>query len=300
MQTSINPTPLTFGKLLGRAISLYPTHRAILLRTAAIFYLPAAALSFLFAEDLATSFLLSLVFWPVDGIVSLSLITHCIDSLHGRPLAISPAVKRGLRRLPAYMGLSVAVLVVLSGVAFILAAPVWIGLLYSGVSLAEILDAFSTPANPDQVDIVFRVLGSALWGGTGLCLSGLLIPAVLFYLSTRWRFAEAALMTEGTGPLESLRRSWSLSRGFVLRTLGYLLLIVIVMGLVGGVIGAALNFAVDALAPTTDQSRMIGFSLAFSRLLSIIVMPFYVTAIVLYYFDLRVRKEKYNFGVVQE
>ena len=257
MQTSINPTPLTFGKLLGRAISLYPTHRAILLRTAAIFYLPAAALSFLFAEDLATSFLLSLVFWPVDGIVSLSLITHCIDSLHGRPLAISPAVKRGLRRLPAYMGLSVAVLVVLSGVAFILAAPVWIGLLYSGVSLAEILDAFSTPANPDQVDIVFRVLGSALWGGTGLCLSGLLIPAVLFYLSTRWRFAEAALMTEGTGPLESLRRSWSLSRGFVLRTLGYLLLIVIVMGLVGGVIGAALNFAVDALAPTTDQSRMI-------------------------------------------
>ena len=299
MHTTSTPTPLTFGKLLTRAITLYPTHRAILLRTAAIFYLPASALSFLYAEDLTTSFLLSLVLWPVDAIVNLSLIIHCIDSLHGRPLAISPAVMRGLRRLPAYMGLSVAVSAVISGVAIVLAAPVWVGLLNSGVSLADILDAFSTPANPDQVDIVFKVLGSALWGGTGLCLFGLLIPAVLFYLSTRWRFAEAALMTEGTGPLESLRRSWSLSRRFVLRTLGYLLLIVIAMGLVGGVIGAALNYAVDALAPAADQSKMIGFSLAFSRLLSIIVMPFYVTAIVLYYFDLRVRKETYDFENVQ-
>ena len=74
-------TPQTFGKLLTRAITLYPTHRAILLRTAAIFYLPAAALSFLFAENLATSFLLSLVLWPVDGIVNLSLIIHCSDAL---------------------------------------------------------------------------------------------------------------------------------------------------------------------------------------------------------------------------
>ena len=300
MQTSPPPTPLTFGKLLTRAITLYPTHRAILLRTAAIFYLPVAALSFPFVDNLTTNFLFSLVFWPVDAIVSLSLIVHCIDSLHGRPLSVRTAVMRGLPRLPAYIGLGVTVSAVTSAIALVLAAPLWVGFLNSGVSLDELLDAFAVPATPGQVDTVFSVLGSALWGGTGLCLSGLLIPTVLFYLAARWRFAEIALMAEGTGPLQSLRRSWNLSRGFVLRTLGFFLLIIIVMGIIGGLVGGFVGFAATILAPAADQSRMFGFNYAFSKLLSIISAPFYVTVFVLYYFDLRVRKEQYDFEVVQE
>lgn len=300
MQTPSTPTPLTFGKLLTRAITLYPTHRAILLRTAAIFYLPVAALSYLLVDNLTTNLLFSLVFWPVDAIVSLALIVHCIDSLHGRPLAVRTAVTRGLPRLPAYIGLGVIVSAVTGAVALALAAPVWVGFLNSGVSLVEILDAFSVPANPDQMDVVFSVLGSALWGGTGLCLSGLLIPAALFYLAARWRFAEIALMAEGTGPLQSLRRSWNLSRGFVLRTLGLFLLIVIVLGIIGGLIGGFVGFATGSLTPAADQSKMFGFNYALSKLLSIFAAPFYVTVFVLYYFDLRVRKEHYDFEVVQE
>ena len=45
------------------------------------------------------------------------------------------------------------------------------------------------------------------------------------------------------------------------------------------------------------NQRKIGFNDAVSKLLSIITTPFYITAIVLYYFDLRVRKERYDFGV---
>ena len=184
-------------------------------------------------------------------------------------------------------------------VALALAAPVWVGFLNSGVSLAEVLDAFSVPVNPDQVDVVFSVLGSALWGGTGLCLSGLLIPAALFYLAARWRFAEIALMAEEMGPMQSLRRSWNLSRGFVLRTLGLFLLIVIVLGITGGLIGGFVGFATGSLSPAADQSKMFGFNYALSKLLSIISAPFHVTVFVLYYFDLRVRKENYSFEVVQ-
>ena len=298
MQTLPTPTPQTFGKLLTRAITLYPTHRAILLRTAAIFYLPVAALSFLFVDNLTTNLLFSLVFWPIDAIVNLSLIVHCIDSLHGRPPAIRTAVMRGLPRLPAYIGLGVIISAVTGAVALVLAAPLWVGFLNSGVSLDELLDAFAVPATPGQVDVVFSVLGSALWGGTGLCLSGLLIPTVLFYLAVRWRFAEIALMAEGMGPLESLRRSWNLSRGFVLRTLGYLLLILIMMGIIGGLIAAFAGFATVSLAPAADQAGMFGFNYAVSKLMFIIAAPFYVSAIVLYYFDLRVRKEKYDSGIV--
>ena len=298
MQASSTPTPSTIGQLLARAIALYPTHRGVLLRTAAIFYLPVAVLSLLLIDNLTTSILISLLVWPVDSIVILSLIAHCIDVLHGHPLAIRTAAMRGLRRLPAHIGIGVAMVVVFSGVVLVLAAPIWVGFLNSDLSLAEISVAFSAPANPGQAELVFKVLGSALWGGTGICLSGLLIPIPLFYLSTRWRVAEVALMAEGTGPLQSLRRSWNLSRGFVLRTIGYLLLILFVMGLVGGVIGLAVDSAVKALFPAVDQARMFGLSFAVSKLLYIIAAPFHVTAVVLYYFDLRVRKEKYDFGVV--
>ena len=160
----------------------------------------------------------------------------------------------GLRRLPAHIGMTPAATAVFSGVALLLAAPVWVGFLNSDLSLDEISDAFSAPANPGQVELVFKGLGSALWGGTGICLSGLLIPIPLFYLSTRWRVAEVALMAEGTGPLQSLRRSWNLSRRFVLRTTGYPLLILFAMGLVGGVIGLTEDAAVDALFPELDHS----------------------------------------------
>ena len=152
-----------------------------------------------------------------------------------------------------------------------------------------------------RLDVVFSVLGSALWGGTGLCLSGLLIPAALFYLAARWRFAEIALMAEGTGPLQSLRRSWNLSRGFVLRTLGYFLFIIIIMGIIGGLIGGFVGFAHPIiLSPAADQSKMLGFNYALSKLLSIIAAPFYVTVFVLVLLrSMRVRKEKYDFEVAQ-
>ena len=105
-------------------------------------------------------------------------------------------------------------------------------------------------------------------------------------------------MAEGTGPLDSLGRSWNLSRDFVLRTAGYLILLSIGMGLVG-LVGALVEFAVAALAPAVDQSWKSGLNSAVSNLLSIITRPFYISAIVLYYYDLRVRKERYDFEVVQ-
>ena len=54
-----------------------------------------------------------------------------------------------------------------------------------------------------------------------------------------------------------------------------------------------------AVVPAVDQSWNSGLSSAVSTLLAIITTPFYISAVVLYYFDLRVRKERYDFGVVQ-
>ena len=298
MHASLTSTRLTVGKLLGLTIGLYRTHCGIFLRTAAIFYVPVAALSFFFVENIATNFLFSLVVWPVEAIVSLSLISHCVESLHGRPLAIRTAVGRGLRRLPAHIGMTLATTAIYGGVTLVLAIPIWAGLLNADIPLNEIIHTFVDLVSRGDVERINNVLGDVSWSGIGFCLAGLLIGIVLLYLSARWLVAEVALMAEGTGPLESLGRSWNLSRDSVMRTAGYLILLSIGMGLVG-LVGALVEFAVVALVPAVDQSWKSGLNSAVSNLLSIITTPFYVSAIVLYYFDLRVRKERYDFGGVQ-
>ncbi len=303
MQTSITPTPLTVGKLLGRTVGIYRTHIGVFLRTSAIFYFPVAILSFLFVEDVLTTTIFTFVIFPIEALVSLSLISHCVELLHGRPPAVKAAIGRGLRRLPADIGMMVASGAVYVGATAILMIPIWVGLFRTDFPLGEIRDALSVPYKPGDMESVTNVLGNALWGGFGSCLTGLLILIAFLYLSARWIVAETALMVEGTGPLESLARSWDLSRDFVLRSVGYLLLLSIVMGLggglVGGLIGALVGFASVTLLSAYDQSTQFGFDNAVSTLLNIFIMPFYVTALVVYYFDLRARKEKYEFGVEQ-
>ena len=142
MHAFSNSTPLTVGKLLGRTIGLYRTHSGIFLRTAAIFYVPIAALS-LFVENDANNFLFTLFVWPIEAFASLSLISHCVESLHGRPLAVRTAVGRGLRRLPADIGMILATIAVFTGVALVWAIPFWVGLLNADIPFDEIRYAFS-------------------------------------------------------------------------------------------------------------------------------------------------------------
>ena len=126
MHASLTSTDLTVGKLLGLAFGLYRAHSGILLGTAAIFYVPVAALSFFVVESNASDILFNIVVWPIEAFASLSLIAHCVDLLHGRPLAIRTAVGRGLRRLPAGIGMMLAMTAIFGGVALVAAIPIWV------------------------------------------------------------------------------------------------------------------------------------------------------------------------------
>lgn len=300
MHVSLTSTRLTVGKLLGLAFGLYRAQCSVFLRTAALFHVPIAALSLFFVENDASNLLFGIVVWPVEALVTLSLIAHCVDALHGRPLAVRTAVGRGLRRLPAYIGLILATMAVMGGVAAVAMIPSWVGLLNADIPFDEVRHAFLDLVSGGDFEEINNLLGDALWGGFGFCLSSVLILIGFSYLAVRWLVAEVALMVEATGPLESLRRGWYLSRDFVLRTYGYLILISIATVLVGGLFSALVDFVLLPLVPAVDQSWKTGVSSAVSTLTSIITTPFYVIAIVLYYFDLRVRREKYSFGIVQE
>ena len=290
---------LTVGKWLGLTLTIYRTHAGPLLRTAAVFLFPVAVLSF-FVDDTLTLFRLPFIVWPITTIANLSLISLCNELLHGRPLAVRAAVGQGLRRLLAYVGLSIAESSVYLVLFVLLLFPVLSGLDSTGLSFHELRHTFMAMLDQGEVNSLFTLLAEAVPVGLGYCSLGVVIVILFIYLSSRWLVAQAALMVEETGPLDSLGRSWQLSQGFVMRTVGYTFLLAIAMGLVGGLTGQLIEFALVRLLPAIDTSSRLGLSSTITYLLSILTTPFYICAVVLYYFDLRVRKEKYDFEVVPQ
>lgn len=296
-------SPLTIGKLIGHTLGMYRTHFGILLRTTAIFYVPLAVLAFFFARGVFGGTVFSIVVLPVQAIAYLAIISHCVESLHGRPLVVRTAIKNSLRRLLVYFGMVVASTAVLAGMFIVLAIPVSITLLATDFPLTVFRDVFTTSIPPEDIDAqarqvgsIMNVLDSALPGLLGFCLAGVLYFVVLIYMVARWLISGVALMVEGTGPIESLSRSWDLSRNFVLRTVGYHLLLSVISGVIAGLLSGSLGFGLPALLPSLDQKLLYGLNSSIGILASIFIVPFYTTAYVLYYFDLRVRKEKYDFG----
>ncbi len=299
MLASSTSRRLTVGKWLGLTLTIYRTHAGPLLRTAAVFLFPVAVLSF-FADDTLTLFRLPFIVWPITTIANLSLISLCNELLHGRPLAVRAAVGQGLRRLLAYLGLSIAESSVYLVLFVLLLFPVLSGLDSTGLSFHELRHTFMAMLDQGEVNSLFTLLAEAVPVGLGYCSLGFVIVILFIYLSSRWLVAQAALMVEETGPLDSLGRSWQLSQGFVMRTVGYTFLLAIALGLVGGLTGPLIEFALVRLLPAIDTSSRLGLSSAITYLLSILTTPFYICAVVLYYFDLRVRKEKYDFEAVPQ
>ncbi len=292
-------TPLTIGKLIGRTLGMYRTHFGIFLCTTAIFYIPLAALAFFFARGVFEGTVFSIVIVPVQAVAYLAIISHCVESLHGRPLAIRTAINNSLRRLLVYFGMAAASTAVLAGIFIVLAIPVYITFLATDFPLAVFRDVFTTSIPPEdidaqarQVESIMNVIVSALPGLLGFGLAGVLYFAVLIYMVARWLISGVALMVERTGPIESLSRSWDLSRNFVLRTVGYHLLLGVISGVIAGLVSVFLGFGLPTLLPSLDQELLYGVNSSIGILASIFIVPLYTTAYVLYYFDLRARKEK--------
>lgn len=292
-------TPLTIGKLIGHALGMYRTHFGTFLRTTAIFYIPLAILAFFFARGVYGGMIFSIVILPVQAIANLAIISHCVESVHGRPLVIRTAIENSLRRLLVYFGMVVASTAVLAGMFIVLTIPVSITLLATDFPLTVFRDVFTTSIPPEDIDAqarqiesIMNVIDRALPGLLGFSLAGVLYFVVFSYMAARWLISDVALMVEGTGPIESLRRSWDLSRSFVLRTVGYLLLLSVIAGLFAGLLSVFLGFGLPALLAGLDQELLDGINSSIGILAPIFIVPFYTAAYVLYYFDLRARKEK--------
>lgn len=149
---------------------------------------------------------------------------------------------------------------------------------------------------------LLTVAGAALLGGGGVLsfLALLLIVGVVFvtfFLLIRFVFAVQVMVVEDMPALASLRRSYALVAGSMLRVIGYAL----VFGLILGVIGLAIGFVsltagllispvdLNSLTPTFSPASTFVQALI-TNLLAEVFAPILTIGFVLLYFDTRYRR----------
>lgn len=119
-----------------------------------------------------------------------------------------------------------------------------------------------------------------------LGLMALLIPGIIFLLW--YMLVGPIVILEGLAGRAALKRSRELGRGYYLRNLGIFwvatLIVILIIAVVGGLIGAASYFA--GVSPQVAEF--------ISGLIGLLVVAPNIVLIVLLYYDMRVRKEGYG------
>ena len=132
--------------------------------------------------------------------------------------------------------------------------------------------------------------------GAGLGLAFLLIPAVAAgALMIYWSLSVQAVMVEGCKAVEALRRSFGLVRGSWWRVFGIVVVLLLVMIGLTLVVGAPFALASRLAAPTDATALSEAIQLLGGAVAVVVVPPIAAIAMTLLYYDLRVRKEGYDF-----
>ena len=121
------------------------------------------------------------------------------------------------------------------------------------------------------------------------------------FLTVKFAFTSSAVVLEGLGPVDAIKRSWSLSKGSFWQILGRIWLIGIVTGLISTVLGAVVGAILGVGANAADSVGMlVAFSAFLSALLSAVVIPVQSSFYTLMYLDERMRKENLAPMIAQE
>lgn len=140
--------------------------------------------------------------------------------------------------------------------------------------------------------------------GGALSILFLMIVALIVvacFLTVKFAFTSSAVVLEGLGPVDALKRSWALSKGSFWRILGRIWLIGIVTGLISTVLGAVVGAILGVGANAADSVGMlVAFSAFVSALLSAVVIPVQSSFYTLMYLDERMRKENLAPMIAQE
>ncbi len=212
------------------------------------------------------------------AILSGLLIIAVSRSVLGRVADLGETWQRTKKRIWALIGQTL--LIELIAFATMLVCALFIILI--GVSASNATNSFEDSSFGTIVLIILSITVLAL----------VTVAAALFF-QTRLLVAPAALILEDVGVVESIKRSWQLTKESFWRVLGMTLvislLVSMVSGTIGGVIGLASGLSI-VLSPGA-LPILLFLTTSLTSLVTGLVLPFQAAANALIYIDLRMRKE---------
>jgi hypothetical protein len=267
--TPVRLRPLPVGELLDETFKLYRRHFSVIAGVALVIILPNLIISLISGS------------YRANPISYLQQLTQNLNN---------PAALQAIQARQAQYTSSP--LYLLSFPIAILMIPFTVGALYrAATSLAA--------GNVETIGSVlagtarryFAVFGFVILAGlVALGSIGILTIPVVIWVLVRWSVATPALFAEGVGPVKAIGRSWNLVRDNWWRTVG----IVIVVYIMVGIIQSALQFlfgGIAALLPGLSDDLRAGLVTTVATLIDALVSAITPIAITMLYLDLRVRKE---------
>ncbi|HLB76140.1 MAG TPA: glycerophosphoryl diester phosphodiesterase membrane domain-containing protein, partial [Candidatus Dormibacteraeota bacterium] len=137
----------------------------------------------------------------------------------------------------------------------------------------------------------FGIFGNRiLWYLVIVGMIGIVTIPIVIWVLVRWAVSLPALFAEGAGPMQALGRSWNLTRDNWWRTLGVVIVIFVMVGLIQGALGLLFT-GIAAVVPGLSDDLRAGLVLTVATLVNALVGAITPIAITMLYLDLRVRKE---------
>jgi hypothetical protein len=154
--------------------------------------------------------------------------------------------------------------------------------------------------------IAFVIIAPLYPNQLGLVLGlFLLFPfcfAFIVYFMVKYLFIPQAVILDGTGAMEGLKRSFSLSSGYWWRTFGIYMLVAIIVGIIGSLLGYGI-LLVDYIfksIPGVPDAVVLAIGGVLMTIISLILNPLSSIASTLLYYDLRIRKEGFDLILLAE
>ncbi|MGI5486111.1 glycerophosphoryl diester phosphodiesterase membrane domain-containing protein [Microtetraspora malaysiensis] len=238
----------------------------------------ADALGGLAAQLLAA--LLSMALTFVATTILTGIMTRVLGrAVFGGKITVGEAWQLTRRRFPALFGL-----VALEGLILILPALLVFGLII-GLTASSALDPV---ADSSVVGLVGLLI---------LCLIAYTVYAL--FLSTKFALSAPAVVLEGRGPVDAMRRSWQLVKGDSWRVFGIVLLTSMLAGLIGSVLSVPFSLAGTVVGLTGGSSAGVAVAATLltalgSTLSAMITYPFQAGVNGLLYADRRMRAEAFD------
>lgn len=267
--TPVRLRPLPLGELLDETFKLYRQHFTVIAGVALVIILPNLIISLISGSYRANPF---------------TFLQQVLQNINDPDqLAAIQARQAEYTSSPLYL---------LSFPVALLLYPFTAGALYRAASSLA-------AGNLETVGSVLAGTARryfAIWGLKILwwlvvlgCFAIVTIPVVIWVL-VRWAAGMPALFSEGIGPVKALGRSWNLTRDNWWRTLGIVIIVWIMVGLIQSALGFLFT-GIAALIPGLSDDLRAGLVLTVATLVEAVVGVITPIAITMLYLDLRVRKE---------